>query len=92
MRRRPESDIYNEFGPALVGLAADRLAHISKTVVFLMRSIATAHRYSLRRYGTETLISMELRLCPSFERPCNPCSAADTRGRLHVEVACFTAP
>jgi hypothetical protein len=92
MRRRPESDIYNEFGPALVGLAADRLAHISKTVVFLMRSIATAHRYSAPRYGSEALISMELRLCPSFARPCNPCKASDTRGCSDVEVAGFTTP
>jgi hypothetical protein len=28
MRRKPESDIYNESGPALVGRAADHYAHL----------------------------------------------------------------
>jgi hypothetical protein len=37
MRRKPESDIYNERGPALVGRTADRfLAHLSTNAAFLM--------------------------------------------------------
>ena len=58
MRRKPESDIYNEFGPALVGRAADHYAHL------LLRSPSGARLIIVRTEGCHETSAHDLLLRP----------------------------